>query len=191
MKSNKKLESIRHFFCLSRKRKKSDFSCSCVGWCWGRGGGEFSEKGLWDVVALFLCPYNSVLLLPSLWCWAFLPPLLSHLLFLLSGPILSHFSLSSVLTSTSISYIALFTAISQPPESTHTPAHMHTQAYHQECFHFLSLLPWVYIHYISIECIHIYVYKLLSVQLVNAGSGMMNISFFKYLCEVVCIQACQ
>lgn len=49
MKSNKKLESIRHFFFLSRKKKKvSSHIAFCVGWCWRwRGSSQKKECEMW------------------------------------------------------------------------------------------------------------------------------------------------
>lgn len=62
------------------------------------------------------------------------------------------------------------------------PTHAHTSISPRMLFRFLSLLPFYYIHYIWIARIHIYVHKCINLQLVNAGSGTINIYIFLSTC---------
>ena len=165
----------------------------CVGRCWGWGGSsEKKDCEMWwhssfvpTIVSSFspACDVEPFCLLCSPTFYSFsVDPFFLILHYLQCWP----HNLSLLFLHSSF-----HRHISASWKHTHTPTHAHTRISPRMLFHFLSLLPSVYIHYIWIECIDIYVYKWLYMQLVNAGSRTMNISFFKYLCEVVHIQACQ
>lgn len=196
MKSNKKLESIRHFFCLSRKRKKvTSHVAFCVGWCWRwRGSSQEKEREMWwyfsfvpTIVSFFspACDVEPSCLLCSPTFYSFsVAPFFLIFHFLQCWP--HNLNLSFL-------HSSFHCHISVSWKHTHTRMHTHSHAPISPgmLFDFLTLLPWVCIHHIWIECILISVYKWLYMQLVNAGSGTMNVSFFKYVCEIVRIQACQ
>lgn len=121
MRFNKKLESIRRCFCLSRKRKKvTSHVPFCVGWCWQWGGSSQKKAcAMWRhssfvlTIVSFLpaCDVEPSCLLcsPTFYSFSVAPFFL-----------LFHFLKCWPHNLSLLFYITVFTTISQPPESTHT-----------------------------------------------------------------------